>query len=365
MEEIFDDLLSRFLLNLPEEEVTSPERLYFHLEEAYWFYCDFFYESDTTLPQLSLKSFAGELFARAPWLLPRGKSADELYLWFMSYKSSVPVCGVIVFNEDFSKVLMIQHWNSEQWSFPRGKIANEESKLQCALRELWEETGFDASGFVSVQKAIVVRETYHEVTMFIASGVPEKSLFQPQTRKEVRAVAWHHISALPHLGSSSTSAVHFTRVKQILKALSQRMEDLRGSRQRQDTTTVLPTFDTNIVAALQARGLQSAQIAAAILPVAHLGEATLPESPRWRTVPASDQRGPIGSDTEASNTPPSSPGLSASSREGFKAHPGPASLSTSEGRVPLGKRAQISEVEWCSPFPRFTLDVPELLSCFD
>lgn len=340
--EVFEDLLSRFLLNLPEEEVQAPERLFFHVEEAYWFYCDFFYEADMTLPQHSLKSFASEVFAYAPWLLPNGKSAEELYSWFMSYKSTVPVCGVIIFNEEMSKVLMIQHWNGNHWSFPRGKIARDESKLECAERELWEETGFRApSGLLSEQEVISVWETSHEVTMFILRGVPESTWFEPQVRKEVRAVAWHELCTLPHVGNHSGGGggiSQFSKVKQILKSLSQWLKEYPRD-QPQRAHKALPSFETNIVAALEARGVQSTQIAA-LLPPPCSGQRETPgsrvatkarkvedEPPTWVPLP-SLRWGTTGGITEqqeetidsrssetSSSTPPSSPGLSASSSD--------------------------------------------------
>jgi mRNA-decapping enzyme subunit 2 len=35
-----DELLCRFIINLPQEELT-PERVFFHIQEAHWYYSDF------------------------------------------------------------------------------------------------------------------------------------------------------------------------------------------------------------------------------------------------------------------------------------------------------------------------------------
>lgn len=48
-------LFSRFLANLPPDEYAAPERFFFHLEEAFWFYTDF----HNPLPPLT---FPGNLF---------------------------------------------------------------------------------------------------------------------------------------------------------------------------------------------------------------------------------------------------------------------------------------------------------------
>ena len=50
--------LSRFIINLPEEELHSFERICFQIEAAHWFYEDFYREHDPKLPPASLKLFA-------------------------------------------------------------------------------------------------------------------------------------------------------------------------------------------------------------------------------------------------------------------------------------------------------------------
>lgn len=45
-------------MNLPAEEVTSPGRLGFQLEQAFWFYDDFYRAENRSLPKFNLKTFA-------------------------------------------------------------------------------------------------------------------------------------------------------------------------------------------------------------------------------------------------------------------------------------------------------------------
>jgi hypothetical protein len=40
--DVLNDLELRFILNLPEEELNSADRLFFQLEQAHWFYEDFY-----------------------------------------------------------------------------------------------------------------------------------------------------------------------------------------------------------------------------------------------------------------------------------------------------------------------------------
>jgi len=49
-------------------------------------------------------------------------------------------CGVVVFRETPVKsFLLMKH--ADRWDFPKGKVDPGETELECALRELQEETG--------------------------------------------------------------------------------------------------------------------------------------------------------------------------------------------------------------------------------
>jgi bis(5'-nucleosidyl)-tetraphosphatase len=49
-------------------------------------------------------------------------------------------CGVLVFRETPEReFLLLKH--PKRWDLPKGRLDPGESDLECALRELWEETG--------------------------------------------------------------------------------------------------------------------------------------------------------------------------------------------------------------------------------
>lgn len=54
-------------------------------------------------------------------------------------------CGIILFNQDFSKLLIVYQNISQKWGFPKGKMFDEEKQYglyyDCASREMLEETG--------------------------------------------------------------------------------------------------------------------------------------------------------------------------------------------------------------------------------
>jgi len=169
------------------------DRLFFQIEEAHWFYDDFYRENCKTLPELKFKEFVEKIFAHCPLLAPYRSKVDAHTQSFYQYKTSVPVCGAIILNETLDKVLLVKGWsNKSSWSFPRGKINKDEPALQCAIREVFEETGFDISKHGANDKDFVEMVLGEQrVKLFIVTGISEDTVFVPQTRKEISATEWH------------------------------------------------------------------------------------------------------------------------------------------------------------------------------
>ncbi|KAI4857272.1 DCP2-domain-containing protein [Aureobasidium sp. EXF-8846] len=99
------------------------------------------------------------------------------------------------------QVLLVKGWKkSATWSFPRGKINKDEPDLDCAIREVWEETGYDiaAAGLATDdQKYIDVTMREQHLRMFVFRSVPLDTYFEPKTRKEISKIAWYRLTDLP------------------------------------------------------------------------------------------------------------------------------------------------------------------------
>ena len=96
---------SRFIINVPDEELGSIQRVCFQIEQAHWFYEDFIREVHPKLPSLSLKHFSKILFQHCPLLEHWANDHDIAFTQFMNYKVRVPVCGAIILNENLTKVI--------------------------------------------------------------------------------------------------------------------------------------------------------------------------------------------------------------------------------------------------------------------
>ncbi|EAW13106.1 decapping enzyme complex catalytic subunit DCP2 [Aspergillus clavatus NRRL 1] len=201
-----DDLCVRFIINLPREELESVERICFQVEEAQWFYEDFIRPLDPALPSLSLKAFALRIFQHCP-LMSQWSHYHHITAFseFLAYKTRVPVRGAIMLNQDMDEVVLVKGWKKgANWSFPRGKINKGEKDLDCAIREVYEETGFDVrqAGLVKDDenvKFIEITMREQHMRLYVFRGVPQDTHFEPRTRKEISKIEWYKLSELPTL----------------------------------------------------------------------------------------------------------------------------------------------------------------------
>lgn len=199
-----DDLCVRFIVNIPAEELVSPERICFQIEEAQWFYEDFIRPADPSLPSLNLKTFFQRIVPRCPIFRDWApQDVDGAFEKFLMYKNRVPVRGAILLNEKMDEVILVKGYKkSGTWSFPRGKINKDEDDLECAIREAWEETGYDirAAGLVKDPRKIrSIEKTMRSqnMKMFVFRGVSKDAHFEPQTRKEISKIEWFRLADLP------------------------------------------------------------------------------------------------------------------------------------------------------------------------
>lgn len=199
-----DDLCVRFIINLPKEELESVERICFQVEEAQWFYEDFIRPMDPDLPSLNLRNFCLLIFQHCPMFSSYSTFEHaRAFSEFLAYKTRVPVRGAIMLNEQMDSVVLVKGWKKgANWSFPRGKINKDEPDLDCAVREVYEETGFDikAAGLVGREeetKHIEVTMREQHMRLYIFRGVPMDTYFEPRTRKEISKIEWYKLSDLP------------------------------------------------------------------------------------------------------------------------------------------------------------------------
>ncbi|KAI8366954.1 Dcp2, box A domain-containing protein [Choanephora cucurbitarum] len=197
-EEILDDLSSRFIINVPEAELASVERICFQVEQAHWFYEDFIREIKPELPSFQLKTFSARIFRHCPLLHQWAHEHERAYADFMQYRFRIPVCGAIILNATLDKCLLVKGWSSKSgWGFPKGKINQDEEYDCCAVREVLEETGYDVGPLLKKSDYIELTMREQRIRLYIIQGVPEDTQFVPRTRKEISQISWIKLEDLP------------------------------------------------------------------------------------------------------------------------------------------------------------------------
>nr|2A6T_A Chain A, Spac19a8.12 [Schizosaccharomyces pombe]2A6T_B Chain B, Spac19a8.12 [Schizosaccharomyces pombe] len=196
--QVLDDLSARFILNLPAEEQSSVERLCFQIEQAHWFYEDFIRAQNDQLPSLGLRVFSAKLFAHCPLLWKWSKVHEEAFDDFLRYKTRIPVRGAIMLDMSMQQCVLVKGWKaSSGWGFPKGKIDKDESDVDCAIREVYEETGFDCSSRINPNEFIDMTIRGQNVRLYIIPGISLDTRFESRTRKEISKIEWHNLMDLP------------------------------------------------------------------------------------------------------------------------------------------------------------------------
>lgn len=116
-----------------------------------------------------------------------------------SYKISVPTYGTILLTPDMKKCLLVQSFFAKNsWSFPKGKVNENEDPVKCAIREVYEETGFDCGHLID-ENAFIEGQTsnYQYTRLYIVKNVPADTKFAPRTRNEIKDCSWFTIDELP------------------------------------------------------------------------------------------------------------------------------------------------------------------------
>lgn len=195
LDHVLEDILVRFVVNVPKEDLSSLERVCFQVEEGQWFYTDFVRLLNPSLPHMKMKSFAPKILRMCPLMWKWGDPSEALSQ-FGKYKSTIPVRGIALLNKDLTKVLLVRGPESGTWSFPRGKISKDETDIECAIREVREETSFDARKYVNENDVLERTIGGKNFRIYLAKDVPEDFNFEPLVRCEIADIKWFNIKQL-------------------------------------------------------------------------------------------------------------------------------------------------------------------------
>lgn len=198
---LFDQLFTKFIYELPEEILASKIRLCFQLRYAYWEYCDSLEKTYKFLPHFeSEKDFFVYCYLNSNFLAEKfNDTIENVYKTFMHYEKSIPVYGSILIDSTLTQCLLIKNSvkGKTYYSFPKGKVDFGETEEQCAIRETFEETGYDISPFIKKDLYLELKSKRKIMKFFIIFNVPTHYQFNPTLQNEIEGLSWFPISNLP------------------------------------------------------------------------------------------------------------------------------------------------------------------------
>ncbi|KAL6121569.1 hypothetical protein NUSPORA_01494 [Nucleospora cyclopteri] len=223
MKEILEICTEQFLENSEEMIVLDPKEYFFVLEEAYWHALDIL-----QMPEITFKSFC-KIILKYNGLLGFSENYNKDTIkkklifdvelselddnWvskhihiqsnalisnfhqeivdFANFRKNILVFGCVCFSPDFSKFLVVKQSNNNL-SFPKGKKLFNESGKDCAIRETYEEIGYDVSDKITDISVSI----FGKITLFVVLNVSETVKFEPVCRNEVSKIFWCKINGI-------------------------------------------------------------------------------------------------------------------------------------------------------------------------
>lgn len=186
------DIVNNMFFEKIDIASSDINKICFQIELAHWYYIDELVPK-YKVPKLKLNDFFELVFRNYKKLKTVNSSSSSIYQNWLKFKTKIPVYGAIMIDKNMNKVILVQSYNSRQWAFPQGKINDNEKAVDCAVREVFEETGLDIKGKIDDNNYISVFNGSRHLNLFIVFGINEGVQFKIQTKNEIRDVQWYNI----------------------------------------------------------------------------------------------------------------------------------------------------------------------------
>ena len=137
-----------------------------------------------------------------------------------------PKGGVIIFNKDKSKILMVRnnyhpYVECQKWGFPKGHCNGDEKYCDCATRELKEETGLNIEVKTNSKFITINNSRYYVYCM--TNEIINKA--QPQDTNEINKVEWQPTKDIVgKIKMNKESLVLFTKKLELAQKIAQNIE---------------------------------------------------------------------------------------------------------------------------------------------
>ncbi|KAG4065112.1 hypothetical protein HA402_007509 [Bradysia odoriphaga] len=183
----------------PIKDKTDIMKCCLDIEKAHWSYSDDPDLQNKGMAEISFEKFAEQAFQHVKYLNSRDLNATLKE--FRLYKRSIPTCGAVLLSPGRTHVLLLQTRCSEGlWGFPKGKLENDESPLQCAIREVYEETSVDIKTLINSERCIEGEWSNSSgsgfTTLYVVENVSMRTKLAPRTIGEIQCCEWFPLNEL-------------------------------------------------------------------------------------------------------------------------------------------------------------------------
>lgn len=154
----------------------------------------------------------------------------EISAFPSAFSSYVPrsrkVYGCILVSPN-DKILLVKGRLSGKWSLPKGHMEGRENDLQCALRELFEETGIQPDVKYSYFKKFAAGGYF----IYFMESEPTPQI---QSNQEISEVAWYAVPEIRKLNCNLDLNCFFRWMKKNCLRPEECLKDAFADKQQQD-----------------------------------------------------------------------------------------------------------------------------------
>lgn len=147
----------------------------------------------------------------------------------------MPRSGALIFNNNFEQVLMVQHMWPNSWGFPQGKMKENENQMDCAIREVYEETSYDIRTHINSDLFVEGWCQGRQTRLYIVESMPSSQVLLPRIKNEIRSYKWFSLNYLWTLDESAINQNGLTSFAyHTLPQIKQFIEDRADSKRFYD-----------------------------------------------------------------------------------------------------------------------------------
>ncbi len=112
-------------------------------------------------------------------------------LYGQSNYTKKEIAGTLIFNEGLSEILLVKGRLANKWGPPKGHRECSESNIETAIRETFEEIGYEIKLKSKILPCIIISKT-----KLYCLIVPESTIFKTYDSREIIGIQWFNIKSL-------------------------------------------------------------------------------------------------------------------------------------------------------------------------